>query len=300
MFRIGSTTGVSKMAAFGEERIAEDETSAKSHSKLRLLLLSLIGGANAALLMYCVSEFLPEQYHCAMLIGSFVLLWFMGAQMAVSGISLTRLCLVMVGLFWGFLLALSAAVSIQNQSWSVNLVPLIIVLLLSPCAAVFLQLPLCFFRNRVVTYSSLLSTMALLMVLSVATREQSLSLLHKTAAPEAEYDIAAQAVSISPEPVVAGTEFSISYTIRNVGSTTIPASSYEVEFYLAGNLISFDRRTSTLHPAHSSTYCGQYDTDLPPGVHEYALVVDPGNTLPEMDEMNNTLNGSFVVVSQCD
>jgi hypothetical protein len=182
--------------------------------------------------------------------------------------------------------------------WSVNLVPHIIALPVLPLVATLLQLPLYLLRTRVLSYIPLLSTAALFIALILAARADLLPFVYRIEAPEADYDIAAQQVTVSPKPVVSHGKYSLSYSVRNAGPTDIPGGTYEVEFYIDGDLVSFDRRTSDLPPQQSNTYHARFNADLTPGVHNYRLIVDPDDRLHEIDEANNILRGSFEVVSE--
>jgi len=286
------------MTSLEPAEVKQKDPSREARPKLRLLLLSLAGGANVALADFFLSGFFPEQHYAAILTGSFVFIWSIGAGRAILGVPPLSLLIMMVGLIWGFFFALGAAINIQNMCWSVNLVPYIVALTIFPLVATLLQLPLYLFRTRVLSYVPLLCTAALFIALILAAKADRLPFLYKVKAPKADYDIAAQQVTISPKPVVSHGKYLLSYSIRNAGPTSIPGETYEVEFYIDGDLVSFDRRTSTLHPKEPNTYYAKFNADLTPGAHNYRLIVDPNDRLPEIDETNNTLKGSFEVVSE--
>lgn len=119
-------------------------------------------------------------------------------------------------------------------------------------------------------------------------------------APPGNYDLAPGAISWSPDPVDVGDEVSFTYSVENRGTDAIPARTYEVEFYVGGKLVSFDRAPPLpLEPGLDSTYSnspGYFDFKASePGKVRYRLVLDPGDRLSETDEANNVAEGDLDV-----
>lgn len=86
------------------------------------------------------------------------------------------------------------------------------------------------------------------------------------------------------------------YAVENLGSDTIPARAYDVEFYVDGELVSFDRAPPLPldlgMPATYSKDAGYFDfKPMRSGRVKYRLVLDPGNRLAEADESNNVVEG---------
>ncbi len=107
-------------------------------------------------------------------------------------------------------------------------------------------------------------------------------------------------VSHTPSSVHVGDEVTFLYSIKNQGLAAAPARSYEVEFYVEDELVSFDRGTSGLEPNRSNSYSkyGDYYHFKPKKAGEisYRVVVDPKGSLVESDEKNNILRGQIEVL----
>ena len=123
--------------------------------------------------------------------------------------------------------------------------------------------------------------------------------LQKPCAPTGIYDLTCKVTSISPATIYVGDKVVFSYSVSNLGSSTLPARTYDVDFYVNGSLVSFDHATSSLIAGGSTSYSMEppyYHFDAKaPGQYSYKLLVDPTNRVPETDENNNVVVGSFVV-----
>ncbi len=117
--------------------------------------------------------------------------------------------------------------------------------------------------------------------------------------PPGDYDLTGEVAQHSPGPIKSGDRVTFTYEVKNVGRSTIPAKSYDVEFYVDGRLVSFDRATSRIPAGESTTYSkaeGYYHVEgITPGKHAYRLMLDPRNGLAERDESNNVIEGTFKV-----
>ncbi len=262
-----------------------------------VFLLAALGSANVGLTAYLLSAYLPEDHHPTLLIISLIFLWTVGACSAAQGRNLSHIIVLMVGFVWGFMLTMSVAIDIQNMRSSTEWIPFLLAMLLLPIAAFIAVLPVYFLRSRITSAVPLLCLAAVLVGLDVAACKGLLPFTYKLVAPDANYDLAAGEVTFSPSPVVAGSDYSVAYSVRNLGPSTVPGKTYDVEFYINGRLAAFDRSTSTLNPGSSNTYQDQYHANLQPGVNRYRLVVDPDNRLIETDKSNNVVEGTFDVVS---
>ena len=121
----------------------------------------------------------------------------------------------------------------------------------------------------------------------------------KKVAPPGNYDLASKRITWAPNPVEAGDHVIFTYSVDNLGSSTIPAKTYDVDFYVDGELVSFDHMTSDLYPGLKTEYSTSPGTPhfraTKAGTFAYKLVLDPDNRLKETDETNNVITGTFVV-----
>jgi subtilase family serine protease len=117
--------------------------------------------------------------------------------------------------------------------------------------------------------------------------------------PTGDYDLTGKVIKLSPNTINAGDRATFTYEVSNAGGSAIPAKSYDVEFYVDGKLVSFDRATSRIPTGKSTIYSkteGYHDVEaITPGVHAYRLVLDPQNRLAERDESNNVIEGKFEI-----
>jgi subtilase family serine protease len=104
---------------------------------------------------------------------------------------------------------------------------------------------------------------------------------------------------VSPAYIHVGDKVTFTYSVKNLGTSTLPDGTYDVDFYINGVLVSFDHATSSLIPGGSVSYsmaAPYYHFDAKaPGQYNYKVVVDPTNRVQETDESNNVVLGSFVV-----
>jgi len=110
--------------------------------------IAFVGSLLFAVLIFFATGFFREQYHGIVLLSAAGLLWFICAGVALRRIPLLDVIVVAAGLAWGFLFALSAAISIQNGRVSVNWPTMIPGLLLIPFAVAVTVLPFWFFSRR--------------------------------------------------------------------------------------------------------------------------------------------------------
>jgi phage baseplate assembly protein gpV len=117
--------------------------------------------------------------------------------------------------------------------------------------------------------------------------------------PPGDYELTGQVIKHSPDPVKAGDRVTFTYEVSNTGSSPVPAKSYDVEFYLDGKLVSFDRATSGISVEGRTIYSmseGYWHVEgISSGVHTFRLVLDPRNRLAERNESNNVVEGKFEV-----
>ena len=115
--------------------------------------------------------------------------------------------------------------------------------------------------------------------------------------PPGDYDLSGRVIEHDPSHIKIGDKITFTYEVRNAGTTSIPAKSYDVEFYVDGKLVSFDRATSGIAPGGRTVYSkaeGSYHVEgIASGLHTFRLVLDPRNKLAEWDESNNVVEGKF-------
>lgn len=115
-----------------------------------------------------------------------------------------------------------------------------------------------------------------------------------------DYDLEAASLVYKPNPVRVGDRVVFNYAVKNNGTNTVPARSYQVDLYLDGRLISFDHGTSDLLPGRTTSYgmSGGYFDWQPTNAarYHYRFVVDEMNTVRERIETNNVLEGDIDVV----
>ena len=109
---------------------------------------SFAGALLFAVLVFFSSSFVPEDWHGVLLIGAAVVLWCGCAWVASRVVPILDLLVVAVGLTWGFLFSMSAAISIMNHRDSVNWPTMIPGLLLIPVIATVTVLPFRYFGRR--------------------------------------------------------------------------------------------------------------------------------------------------------
>ena len=117
-----------------------------------------------------------------------------------------------------------------------------------------------------------------------------------------DWDLAGEIKGYAPNPAYVGDKVSFTYVVRNLGKNTLPTRSYEVEFYINDEMISFDRDGNPLTQGGCVTYSrskGYYDF-IPDksGKYSYILILDPKNTLKETNEDNNKITGEITVLER--
>jgi len=260
-----------------------------------MFLRAALAASCLALLTFFVGDLVGEEHEEAVFAASLVALWMGGASFAYLASHLTSLLVLAAGLVWGFLLALTAAICIQNGDLSINWFPFVLALLLGPLAATLSLLPVYFARAKLFHFGAMLFGLLALAALITASHLGLLPLVHRVTAPPADYDLEAVKALISPEPAIFGKNMTEYEVVRNSGPSTVPGGTYDVEFYIDNRLVSFDRATSTLGPGEENHYSGRGQCDFAPGIHRFRLIVDARNRLKEIDESNNVFEGTFEV-----
>ncbi len=112
-----------------------------------------------------------------------------------------------------------------------------------------------------------------------------------------DYELTGKVIKHSPDPLRAGDGVTFTYEVKNAGRSAIPARAYEVEFYVDGRLVSFDRAASEIAPGGRSIYSkvegSRHVEGITPGVHHFRLVLDPQERLAERDETNKVIDGEI-------
>jgi hypothetical protein len=117
--------------------------------RLRKHFLISFGGALLfAIAIYFSCDFFSESHQGVLLLVAAGLLWCVCAWRSLCSSRILYILTVAAGLTWGFLFALTTAISIQNGRVSVWWPTMIPGLLLIPLAATITVLPFWFFRGR--------------------------------------------------------------------------------------------------------------------------------------------------------
>ncbi len=115
-----------------------------------------------------------------------------------------------------------------------------------------------------------------------------------------EYDIKAAFVKLNPEIVTLNNPVSFHYRIENSGKRSVPAKSYNVEFYIDDKLINYDYVSAKLNAKNGIIeYTTKDDSRYIPkklGKHTYRLVIVPKEILKNENSANNIIEGSFFVI----
>ena len=111
-------------------------------------LISFGGALLFAIIIYFGCDFINERHQGILLIAAAVLLWCVCAWKSLRSGHILYVPAVAAGLTWGFLIALTAAISIQNGRVSVWWPTMIPGLLLIPPVATITVLPFWFFSRR--------------------------------------------------------------------------------------------------------------------------------------------------------
>lgn len=116
----------------------------------------------------------------------------------------------------------------------------------------------------------------------------------------AHYDMVAVSVVPTPSKIHVGDKVVFKHTVRNDGKDVVPVKAYEVDLYVDGTRVAFDHDTSAKGPEGETTYNmapgSHHWQPAKPGKYRYRLIVDEANTLPETNEVNNTLEGDIEVL----
>jgi subtilase family serine protease len=119
--------------------------------------------------------------------------------------------------------------------------------------------------------------------------------------PKGNFDLAIQSVSYKPNPVKVGAKVSFLFTIKNNGKDTLPAGSFDFNFYIDGRPVDIEGSLLSLPPGGTirigKTTGSQYHWEpRRQGEHDYRLVLDEKNRIRETDKTNNVLEGTIIVV----
>ncbi len=108
---------------------------------------TLVGSGILAIVIFFVSNFVDEQWHEELLLVAGVALLLIQIISPLRLMHLPQLAGSSFGLTWGFLFALSVAVSIQNGRVSIHWPAFLPALLILPLAAFLLSTPFLFMRR---------------------------------------------------------------------------------------------------------------------------------------------------------
>src|SRR5262245_7572083 len=86
--------------------------------------------------------------------------------------------------------------------------------------------------------------------------------------PPGDYDLAPTNVVASPSQERSTT---VRYSVVNLGTSAVPEKAYELDFYVDGQLVSFDHATSMILPGQTTDY--QFRRTLAPASHTYSCVI---------------------------
>jgi len=136
-------------STFRLEPHAMTRTTRKDRRLLRRrFILAFVGALLFAVVVFFATGFCREEHQGIVLLSAAGLLWCICAGVALRRIRLLDVFSVAVGLTWGFLFSLSAAISIQNGRDSVNWPTMIPGLVFIPLAVTGTVLPFWFFSKR--------------------------------------------------------------------------------------------------------------------------------------------------------
>ncbi len=125
-----------------------------------------------------------------------------------------------------------------------------------------------------------------------------------------DYDLTGEVSAPDPDPAYVGDKVSFIYVVKNLGNNTVPSGSFDVEFYVGGELVSFDRCAPSISngPEGGVSYGRKKELSIKlkpkdfshfvperPGKYSYELVIDTHDRVKETNEDNNRISGEITV-----
>ena len=118
--------------------------------------------------------------------------------------------------------------------------------------------------------------------------------------PRGDLDLEATSFSYSPTNVYVGTKVRFRHSVKNLGTNTIPAQTYQVDIFVDGQLSDFDHATSELRPGQRVDYLMERNgvswQPTNAGRHHYRYIVAGIGDFPERTKTNNVLEGDIDVL----
>lgn len=113
-------------------------------------------------------------------------------------------------------------------------------------------------------------------------------------------DLTCKKLAFSPNPIKAGDKVTFTCTLANSADVPADKNSYDIKLFIDDDIEVYHGIGANIVPAAGEiTFSISPQTwnfqVAAPGTHRYRLVVDPGAYLPELNETNNVLEGTFQV-----
>jgi subtilase family serine protease len=110
-----------------------------------------------------------------------------------------------------------------------------------------------------------------------------------------------ESILVAPTPLRAGDEAIVTTQIANAGAA--PAENVSVAFFVDGrrfavvqtSLPAAEQTGAATNPARQTVQASLKTAEVPPGVHELRVVVDPDDRVSELDESNNALTTALTL-----
>jgi hypothetical protein len=113
------------------------------------------------------------------------------------------------------------------------------------------------------------------------------------------YSLTCKSIFIDPDPVYVGDKVVFTYTIGNIGTNAVIGGTYEIEFYIDDQMVSFDHGTLTLYSRGENTYSmsdGYWNWIAnKAGPHTCHVNIVPKKTLNQSKKYDNITTKSFIV-----
>jgi subtilase family serine protease len=106
-------------------------------------------------------------------------------------------------------------------------------------------------------------------------------------------DLTVTSVSLSPNTLSGGAPLTFTAVITNAAAGA--ASNVGVRFLVDGVPLGADQSIAQLAGGASLTLTAQWSAKGQNGPHTLEVAVDPANTIPELDETNNSATKTFTV-----
>ncbi len=123
--------------------------------------------------------------------------------------------------------------------------------------------------------------------------------------PSGDYDLNALEVIYAPERIEVGNEVIFKAFYDNRGNTTVPKRSFHAELLINERRAFIDYepgpvpKTMNMReiiPTAAGNFYQVGFKPTEPGTYHYKFVLDRADHLPETDERNNVVEGTFVVI----